>query len=91
MQSIYREKQLSDTNYYNKLYNDAIYYKGREIENEKRENEKYSFSPQIYKNNKYIVSMPFNQRRAESIERKNNLLKKKDDEEKRELDEMKKK
>ena len=84
------KEKSQNSNYYKKLYNDAFYYKEREIENEKRENEKYSFSPQIYKNNKYIVSMPFNQRRAESIERKNNLLKKKDDEEKRELDEMKK-
>ena len=84
------KEKSQNSNYYKKLYNDAFYYKEREIENKKRENEKYSFSPQIYKNNKYIVSMPFNQRRAESIERKNNLLKKKDDEEKRELDEMKK-
>ena len=91
MQSIYREKQLSDTNYYNKLYNDAIYYKGREIENEKRENEKYTFSPQIYKNSKYNITMPFNQRRAKSIESKMNLLKMKDEEEKRQLEDMKKK
>ncbi len=86
-----REKQLSDTNYYNKLYNDAIYYKGREIENEKRENEKYTFSPQIYKNSKYNITMPFNQRRAKSIESKMNLLKMKDEEEKRQLEDMKKK
>ena len=85
------KEKSQNSNYYKKLYNDAFYYKEREIENEKRENEKYSFSPQIYKNNKYIVSMPFNQRRAKSIERKFNLLKKKEDEEKRELDEMKKK
>ena len=91
MQSIYREKQLSDTNYYNKLYNDAIYYKGREIENEKRENEKYTFSPQIYKNSKYNITMPFNQRRAKSIESKMYLLKMKDEEEKRQLEDMKKK
>ena len=87
---ISNKEKPQNSNYYKKLYNDALYYKEREIENEKRENEKYTFSPQIYKNNKYIVSMPFNQRRAKSIERKINLLKKKEDEEKRELDEMKK-
>ena len=90
MQSINKDKTLSDSNYYNKLYNDAMYYKGREIENEKKENEKYTFSPHLYKNNKYNVIMPFNQRREKSIESKLNLLKIKDDEEKRELEDMKK-
>ena len=90
MQTINKDKTLSDSNYYNKLYNDAIYYKGREIENEKKENEKYTFSPHLYKNNKYNVIMPFNQRREKSIENKLNLLRMKDDEEKRELEDMKK-
>ena len=79
-----------NNNYYKKLYNDALYYKEKEIENEKREKGKYSFSPEIYKNNKYIVKMPFNERRAKSIENKKKFLQKKEEKEKKELEDMKK-
>ena len=79
-----------NSNYYKKLYNDALYYKEKEIENEKREKEKYSFSPEIFKNEKYVVKMPFHERRAKSIENKMKLLKKKEEKEKKELEDMKK-
>ena len=77
-------------NYYKKLYNDAFYYKEKEIENEKREKGKYSFSPELFKNDKYVVKMPFNERRAKSIENKKKLLQKKEEKEKKELEDMKK-
>ena len=86
----YKENKVSNSNYYKKLYNDAFYYKEREIENERKEYEKYSFSPKFFKNDKYLINIPFSERRAKSIEAKKNLLKKKEDEEKKELEEMKK-
>ena len=83
-------KEKSDSKYYEKLYNDAQFYKEKELKYEKIENEKYTFSPKLFKNNNYIVKMTFNERRNKSIENKMKLLKKKDDEEKKFLEEMKK-
>ncbi len=83
-------REKSDSKYYEKLYNDAQFYKEKEIKYEKIENEKYTFSPKLFKNNNYIVKMTFNERRNKSIENKMKLLKKKDDEEKQFLEEMKK-
>ena len=76
-------KGKSDPNYYKKLFNDAQYYKQKELENEKKEIQRYSFSPNIIKNKKYIVTMNFNERRTKSIENKINKQKKKDEEEKK--------
>ena len=83
-------REKSDSKYYEKLYNDAQFYKEKELKYEKIENEKYTFSPKLFKNNNYIVKMTFNERRNKSIENKMKLLKKKDDEEKKFLEEMKK-
>ena len=76
-------KGKSDPNYYKKLFNDAQYYKQKELENEKKEIQRYSFYPNIIKNKKYIVTMNFNERRTKSIENKINKQKKKDEEEKK--------
>ena len=83
-------REKSDSKYYEKLYNDAQFYKEKELKYEKIENEKYTFSPKLFKNNNYIVTMTFNERRNKSIDNKMKLLKKKEDEEKKFLEEMKK-
>ena len=83
-------REKSDSKYYEKLYNDAQFYKEKELKYEKIENEKYTFSPKLFKNNNYIVKMTFNERRNKSIDNKMKLLKKKEDEEKKFLEEMKK-
>ena len=66
-------REKSDSKYYEKLYNDAQFYKEKELKYEKIENEKYTFSPKLFKNNNYIVKMTFNERRNKSIENKMKL------------------
>ena len=89
-ETFFHNKIKSDLNYYKKLFNDAKFYKQKELENQKKENERYSFSPNLIKNKNYIVTMNFNERRTKSIENKMNYQKKKDTEEKKILDNIKK-
>ena len=80
-------KGKSDLNYYKKLFNDSQFYKKKELENEKKEIERYSFSPNLFKNKNY---MNFNLKKTKTIENKINHKNKKDESEKKVLENNKK-
>ena len=71
-----RSKSINnDPLYYEKLYNDAKILKQKNLDNLKKANEEFTFTPEINENKDYIVTMSFNQRINKSIENKKKFMK----------------
>ena len=69
-----RSKSINNPLYYEKLYNDAKVLKKKNIDNLRKANEEFTFSPEINENPNYVVTIPFHQRINKSIENKKKIL-----------------